>query len=95
GMEVVRVLAFFSFIFQGELYPCAVVCWFNHIGDEPDEDTGMWIVRLSLVNDNPRCQANVSIIHTDTIFRAAHLIPVYSAQPIPPNIEPHHSYDTV
>ncbi|KIK77036.1 hypothetical protein PAXRUDRAFT_168035, partial [Paxillus rubicundulus Ve08.2h10] len=25
GMEVVCVLAFFSFVFQGELYPCAVV----------------------------------------------------------------------
>ncbi|KIK78811.1 hypothetical protein PAXRUDRAFT_162976 [Paxillus rubicundulus Ve08.2h10] len=71
GMEVVRVLTFFSFVFQGELYPCAVVHWFDCISDEPDKDTGMWVVR-------PQCQANISIIHTNTIYRAAHLIPVYS-----------------
>ena len=45
GLEVVRVLTFFSFYFRGTYYPCAVVHWFNRVGDEPDEDTGMWLVR--------------------------------------------------
>ncbi|KAF8835646.1 hypothetical protein BDN67DRAFT_912669 [Paxillus ammoniavirescens] len=50
-------------------------------------------------SDNPfhpypnECQANISIVHTNTIYWAAHLIPGYSAQHIPLNIEPHHSYD--
>ncbi|KAG1736223.1 hypothetical protein EDB19DRAFT_1896127 [Suillus lakei] len=60
--------------YQGEVYPCAVICWFNKVSDTADEDTGMWIV-------HPECSANNSpehaIIHIDAIYRAAHLIPVY------------------
>ncbi|OAX31919.1 hypothetical protein K503DRAFT_702939, partial [Rhizopogon vinicolor AM-OR11-026] len=41
GMDVARVLAFFSFRWNGKHFPCAVICWFNHIGDAPDSDTGM------------------------------------------------------
>ena len=45
GLEVVRILAFFSFTFMGAYYPCAVVHWFDCNGDMPDENTGMWMVR--------------------------------------------------
>ncbi|KAH7917136.1 hypothetical protein BV22DRAFT_968957, partial [Leucogyrophana mollusca] len=45
GLEVAQVLCFFSFTFQVVAYPCAVVRWFDTIGEAPDEDTGMWMVR--------------------------------------------------
>jgi len=56
GLDVVRVLGFFSFIFQGK--------------------------------------RSISVLHVDTIYRAAHLIPLYGTQFIPRSIKPHLSYDT-
>jgi hypothetical protein len=38
---VVRVLAF-SFQLNGKHFPCAVIRWFNQIGDTTDPDTGQW-----------------------------------------------------
>ncbi|KIJ58693.1 hypothetical protein HYDPIDRAFT_33907 [Hydnomerulius pinastri MD-312] len=88
--NIARVLAFFSFAFRGVTYPCAVIRWFDKIGDAPDEDTGMWMVcPSSLPNHSP----HFAIIYTDSIYRAAHLIPIYGTRFIPRNIEPHHSYD--
>ena len=44
----------FLFSYKSVHYPCAVICWFNKIGDRPDEDTGMWKVRPStLPNHSP------------------------------------------
>ena len=45
GLSVVRILLFFSFVFNDKTYPCALVCWFSPIGEEHDEDTGMWMVQ--------------------------------------------------
>ncbi|KAI5989362.1 hypothetical protein EDD15DRAFT_2460679 [Pisolithus albus] len=73
--EVARVFSFFSFKYKGVRYPCAVIRWFDKIGDGPDEDTGMWMVRPSFL---PNRSPNFSIIHTDAIYRAVHLIPVYA-----------------
>ena len=65
---VPRVLAFFSFRQNGKHFPCAVIHWFNQIGDAPDSDTGMWTVQpSSTVN-----QLHFAVIHIDAIFRAAH-----------------------
>ncbi|KAI6043361.1 hypothetical protein EDC04DRAFT_2562900, partial [Pisolithus marmoratus] len=44
SLDVAHVLCFFSFKFQGMLYSCAVVHWFDHVRDGPDAATGMWIV---------------------------------------------------
>ncbi|KAL4078065.1 hypothetical protein J3A83DRAFT_4476852 [Scleroderma citrinum] len=83
GLDIIHVLAFFSFFFfQNKHYLCAVVQWFDCVGDEPDVDTGMWIICPTSTN----CCAATSVIHVDTIYHAAHLIPVY-------DIKPHHSYD--
>ncbi|KAG2121944.1 hypothetical protein DEU56DRAFT_926912 [Suillus clintonianus] len=91
GLEVARIRAFFSFNYGGTTYPCAVLRWFDIIGDSPDEDTGMWMVR-------PACGANnaaiYNIIHVDTIYRAAHLIPVYGRRFLRRDITLHNSYDT-
>lgn len=89
GLDVVRILAFFSFVYLGKVYPCAIVRWFVR-GDEPDDATGMWIVRPGF---NARHQPDISIIHLDTMYRAAHLIPVYRGQEVPLDLHPHHSYE--
>jgi len=91
GLEVARILAFFSFHFQGTYYPCAMVNWFDRVGDHPDEDTGMWLVRSQI---NQRHQRTYSIIHVDTIYRAAHLIPVYGKNFVPTELHPNQSYDS-
>lgn len=81
-MDVAPVLAFFSFSFQGQLYSCAVVCWFDHDGDAPDDDTGMLVVKPSVTMVR---QPRIAVIHTDAIFHAAHIISVFAkAAPIPP-----------
>ncbi|KIK81549.1 hypothetical protein PAXRUDRAFT_155864, partial [Paxillus rubicundulus Ve08.2h10] len=90
GMNVAHVLCFFSFNYWGTTYPCAVIRWFDRVGDGPDKDTGMWIVRPSF---NMRNLPNITIVHVDSIYPAAHLIPVYGEALIPPEIKPHHCYD--
>ncbi|KAG1883958.1 hypothetical protein F4604DRAFT_1878811 [Suillus subluteus] len=67
-----------------------VVRWFNTIGDSPDEDTGMWMVQPA---HNANNSPHISIIHINSIYRAAHLIPVYGTRPISPQHQHHHTYD--
>jgi hypothetical protein len=45
GMEIGRVLLFFSFHYRRKDYSCALINWFVHT-DRPDDDTGMWMVEL-------------------------------------------------
>ena len=89
GMDMVHILTFFSFVLHSEQYLCTVVRWFVHLG-EPDEDTGMWIVCPGF---NACHQPDISTVHLNTIYHAAHLIPVHGTQEIPQEIQPHHSYD--
>ncbi|KIJ07272.1 hypothetical protein PAXINDRAFT_90695 [Paxillus involutus ATCC 200175] len=91
GMTIARVICFFSFKYDYTLYPCAIVRWFDTVGDAPDEDTGMWMVRPAFhANHTP----NIAVIHIDAIYRAAHLIPIYGRHPVPLDIKYYHSYDT-
>ena len=91
SLDVARVLCFFSFKYLGTVYPCTIIHWFDRVGDSPDTDTGMWIVRPGYRACNDK---NIAIIHIDAIYRAVHLIPIYSAHNInPKDIKPHHSYD--
>ncbi|KAG2093742.1 uncharacterized protein F5147DRAFT_747883 [Suillus discolor] len=91
GLEVARVRCFFSFRYNwAATYPCALVHWFDKVSDSADEDTGMWIVRPSVRDDGT---PNLTVIHIDTVYRAAHLIPVYGPDFIPKDIEYFHSYD--
>jgi len=89
GMDVARVLSFFSFRQNGKHFPCAVIHWFNRIGDAPDSDTGMWTVQPSFTAN----ESHFAVIHIDAIFRAAHLIPVYGSTPLSPLIKFHHVLD--
>ena len=74
GLEVARVRLLFSFSHDGIEYPCALVHWFSHVGDSPDDHTGMWVVEPDTLNDG---EPFMSIIHLDTIVRASHLLPVF------------------
>ncbi|KAI5981089.1 hypothetical protein EDC04DRAFT_2875105 [Pisolithus marmoratus] len=87
GLDVTHVLCFFSFNYLGTDYPCAIIHWFDHVGDVLDADTGMWIFHVH----NPE---NIAIIHIDTIYCTAQLIPIYVAHHIDPgSVKPHESYD--
>ncbi|KAG0701698.1 hypothetical protein DFH29DRAFT_982629 [Suillus ampliporus] len=74
SLYVAQVILFFSFYFRGVDYPCALIHWFETIGDQPCPNTGMWMVE-------PEFDANgqhlILVIHLDTILRPAHLIPIY------------------
>ncbi|KAG2737545.1 hypothetical protein P692DRAFT_201842928 [Suillus brevipes Sb2] len=91
GLEVARVICFFSFKHNWEVYPCALIQWFEKIGDCPDEDTGMWMVAPSFHEDGSR---NLAVIHIETVFRAAHLIAIYGSEYIPHSLKFYHSLDT-
>ena len=73
GLEVACVMTFFSFVHEGKEYLCALIHWFSHIGNTPNEDTGMWEVEPSYISN----KSHLCIIHIDMIYCAAHLIPVY------------------
>ncbi|KAG1889909.1 hypothetical protein F4604DRAFT_1532410, partial [Suillus subluteus] len=81
---------FFSFQYQGDVYPCTVIRWFDKVGDTADEDTGMWIVHPGYRANNT---LQYAIIHTDAIYRAAHLIPVYGKEFLPWELKFYHSHD--
>ncbi|KAJ7240897.1 hypothetical protein C8J57DRAFT_1561882 [Mycena rebaudengoi] len=90
GLHAARVLAFMSLEKSGVHYPCALVTWFSAIGDEPCPDVGMWMVEPDLDANSER---EMSIIHLDTILRAAHLIPVYGDDPVPRHFKYYRSLD--
>lgn len=91
GLDVAWVLVFFSFKFQGEQFSCTIIWWFDRVGNAPNDDTGMWIIKPS---SNASRQPKIAVIHIDSIFHAAHLIPVYGTLPIPSQgIPPNKSYD--
>jgi hypothetical protein len=76
GLYVAQVILLFSFTYQQVYYPCALVRWFDIIGDHPCSNTGMWMVEPEY---NAQGDRLVSVIHLDTILRPAHLIPIYGA----------------
>lgn len=90
GLNVARVRLFFSIKFGEVIYPCALIHWMIRVGDEPDDDTGMWIVKPDLdANGLP----HMSVIHLDCILRAAHLIGVCGKDFLPKGFSYYHSLD--
>ncbi|KAI6153203.1 hypothetical protein BKA82DRAFT_4442246, partial [Pisolithus tinctorius] len=64
------------------------------VGDNPDEDMGMWIVCPSYLVPCTCNIQNLAVIHVDMIYCAAHLIPIYSTHNINSrDVRPHCSYD--
>ena len=87
GMAIVRVLLFFSFEYGGVNYPCALVEWFKKVQHDPI--TGMWVVRP----DTTCGRRKQSVVHLDTFYRGAHLIPVYGKEKLPIDFHYSHSLD--
>ncbi|KAI6158878.1 hypothetical protein EDD17DRAFT_1779129 [Pisolithus thermaeus] len=78
SMEVAQVLCFFSFVYtNGYSYPCALIHWFEHIADQPDELMGMWMVKPSFVDGGTK---NLSVIHVDSIVHNTHLLPIFGQE---------------
>ena len=90
GMEIGRVLLFFSFHYRCREFSCALINWFVH-DEEPDPDTGMWTVQLEC---DSRGQATVDVIDLDTIARGAHLLPVYGSSRVPDDFSHHDALDS-
>ena len=87
GLEIAHAQLFFSFTFDNVKYPCALISWYGHMAEEPDEDMHMWIL-------NPRPDS-FAIIHLNAIMRCVHLIPVFGYQYIDCwlKLTPHNSLD--
>ena len=85
-----RVRAFFSFISRGITYPCALVHWFSRVGDEADEDMGLWVVKPDFDETGAPL---AGIIHLDSIFRAAHLMGVCGEGFVPKTLTADNSLD--
>lgn len=79
GMVIGRVLLFFSFSFREQNYPCALVHWLVPVGDEPDDETGMWVVRPEFEGN----RRSLAVIHLDCIARGAHLLPIFGSSFLP------------
>ena len=92
-MDVARVRLLFSFRYSGIVYPCALVHWFQSVSNTPDEDTGMWIVKPAYIRSR-RSSPILSVIHLNTIVRAAHLIGVSLGATTPETAGSHESLDT-
>jgi hypothetical protein len=83
GLLVGRVRLLFSFHHSHVNYPCALLEWFEMVGDQPDIDTGMWIVEPEYSSNGSRV---TSVIHLDSIARGAHLLPVFDETLIPDSL---------
>ena len=90
GMDVAHVHLFFSFKYCNILYLCALIQWYSCCSDEPDEDTGMWVVEPDFNHDG---SPTMAIVHLDTIIHASHLIGVYGSSILPWGIPLHCSLD--
>lgn len=77
GLDVGRVKLFFSFTPRLKPYDCALVHWYKKTEACPDSITGLWKVAPEYLEDG---SPKYSVIHVDTIFRAAHLMPVFTDQ---------------
>ena len=90
GLDIARVHLFFSFEAEDEVFSCALVHHYQKPFDGPDPDTGMWIVKPDF-NDKYR---SMSIVHVDSVVRAAHLLPIFGGNaPVPREINFSHTLD--
>ncbi|KIM40548.1 hypothetical protein M413DRAFT_73023, partial [Hebeloma cylindrosporum] len=83
GMAIGRVLLFFSFSLRGTFYPCALVNWLVLRSNEPDPETGLWVVKPEFIGNH----RSIAVIHLDSIVRGAHLLPVYGSNPLPEDFD--------
>ena len=84
GADVARVHLFFSFATEERVYPCALVHNFHLTFTDPDPDNGLWVVEPTYDESGSR---HMSVVHVDSIVRAAHLLPVFQgSSTLPPQL---------
>ena len=89
GLDIAHTHLFFSFELGNELFSCALVHHFSKSFGRPDPDNGMWTIEPDIDDDGYRV---MSVVHVDSIIRAAHLLPVFSGDaPIPRSINFSHT----
>ena len=89
GMVIARVRLLFSFNYNCADHCCALVNWLVREGNQPDPDTGMWVVSLEKQDGVPTTQ----VIDVKTIVCAAHLIPVFGSENVPSDVYHYNSLD--
>ena len=91
GLDVARVHLFFSFALGEEVLECALIHQFCRSYTDPDPDNRMWVLEPDYDNNGYRL---MSVVHVDSIVRAAHLLPVFKdGTPIPREINFTHTLD--
>ena len=89
GMVIACVHLFLSFNYKRVDYSCAFVNWLVCNSNDPDPDTGMWIVSLEEQGGKPTAQ----VIDVKTIACTAHLLPVFGPDSVPIDIQYYNSLD--
>lgn len=85
GLEIARAHLFFSFEEEEQVYPCALIHNFRKTYTDPDPDNGMWVVEPEFTADGSR---SMSVVHLDSVFRAAHLLPIFGGpSTLPPQLK--------
>ena len=77
-MQAARVRLFLSIKHDNRPIPCALVEWYETVGNSPDEVVGMCVVKPELTANSQQRAAT----HLDSVVRGVHLIPVYQKQQI-------------
>jgi hypothetical protein len=76
-VKVAFMRLFFSFHHNLVKCPCALVDWYSHMSNSPDENAGMWMVEPVPVTEDDFSKSCAAILYLNTIVWAAHLIPVF------------------
>lgn len=85
SMDVAQVKLLFTLYYCQHCCQCTLVHWFQHDKDTPDQQAGMWVIKLCMRYCVPVC----SVINLATIFCMTHLIPVYDTKDPIPNTANH------
>lgn len=86
GMSVVRVQLLFFFEYNGTVYLCALVEWFQKVGRSPNANTGMWKVKPT-----NHCRVT-SVLHLDMLLCRTHLLPAFDISNGPLSLDFHYYY---
>ncbi|KAF9778677.1 hypothetical protein BJ322DRAFT_1024970 [Thelephora terrestris] len=91
GLEVARVHFLFLFMLKEELFECALVHEYCKSFTDSDPDNGLWIFEPDYSDGG---FIIMSVVHLDSIVRAAHLLPVFKDNtPMPREINFSHTLD--
>ncbi|KAF9501414.1 hypothetical protein BDN71DRAFT_1380166 [Pleurotus eryngii] len=91
-MSVVHLRLLFSFKHIGVTYPCTLVEWLDRVGQQPDPEMGLWVVKPDLHGCNE--DAFCTVVHLDCLLCAAHLVPVFGHRFLPSGFKHQYSLDS-